>query len=92
MSEQRMKPNTHIDQQDGLEICDDCKTQVGESADQCLSCALFEAEFEIEQLKKDMEPFMAQITQAKTYEVGEAPVTYKVSEDPSSGDMQEEKS
>lgn len=44
---------------------------------------------EIEQLKKDMDPFMAQITQAKTYEVGEDPATYKVSDYPSSGDIKE---
>lgn len=42
----RMKPSTYIDREDGLEICCDCKCQVGESADKCWSCALWESETE----------------------------------------------
>jgi len=44
---------------------------------------------EIEQLKQDMEPFMAQITQAKTYTEADPPETYTIADYPSSGDMQE---
>ncbi len=45
---------------------------------------------EIEQLKKDMEPFMAQITQAKTYTEADPPETYTVADYPSSGDIKGE--
>jgi len=53
----------------------------------CPEHSLSEALAEIEQLKKDMEPFMAQITQAKTYTEADPPKTYTVSDHPSSGDM-----
>lgn len=48
----RMKPSTYIDNDDGLEICVECGTQVGESADKCWSCALWESETEREMLNE----------------------------------------
>jgi len=51
----RMKAIFFVDEQDGIPICPDCKVQIGEGEDHCINCALYEAEFEIEGLRGEIE-------------------------------------
>ena len=36
-----------VDAEDGIPICPDCKVQIGEGADHCKNCALYELEYAI---------------------------------------------
>lgn len=51
-----------VDSQDGTPVCIDCKVQIGEGYVHCTNCALFEAEHEIDALKKGIAIIISHLT------------------------------
>jgi len=53
MSEYKIKQSiAYTDNQDGTPVCGDCGIQIGERADTCTNCALYEREMQSETFKQ----------------------------------------